>query len=189
MKIISKYKDYYDYLIGVYGEDPKLILDRTDWNKHNLIPETKYTLHFCGWAYDFYYNKNKEILYMKDAFDWCKENINNINNLYKYNSTIPYFFINRDILYTDKYKSDTNEKYDCPIILSTMYNYNLWPVLKDLEFNKIKTAEEVFIELSSYLSSIIDKRLEVKETLTDKQKINVKGFNDKTSFRPKMKKK
>lgn len=28
MKIISKYKDYYDYLRGVYGEDPKLILDR-----------------------------------------------------------------------------------------------------------------------------------------------------------------
>lgn len=28
MKIISKYKDYYDYLRGIYGEDEKLILDR-----------------------------------------------------------------------------------------------------------------------------------------------------------------
>lgn len=28
MKILSKYKDYYDYLRGVYGEDEKLILDR-----------------------------------------------------------------------------------------------------------------------------------------------------------------
>ena len=28
MKIISKYKDYYDYLSGVWGEDPKLVLVR-----------------------------------------------------------------------------------------------------------------------------------------------------------------
>ena len=27
MKIISKYKDYYDYLQGIYGVDEKLILD------------------------------------------------------------------------------------------------------------------------------------------------------------------
>ncbi|ULJ60456.1 hypothetical protein [Wielerella bovis] len=24
MKIISKFKDYYDYLVGIYGEDPAL---------------------------------------------------------------------------------------------------------------------------------------------------------------------
>lgn len=29
MRIISKYKDYYDYLQGIYGIDEKLILDRT----------------------------------------------------------------------------------------------------------------------------------------------------------------
>lgn len=28
MKIISKYKDFYDYLVGIYGEDEKLVYDR-----------------------------------------------------------------------------------------------------------------------------------------------------------------
>ena len=29
MKIISKFKDYYDFLQGIYGVDPLLVLDRT----------------------------------------------------------------------------------------------------------------------------------------------------------------
>ena len=29
MKIISKFKDYYDYLLGKYGSDPKCVFDRT----------------------------------------------------------------------------------------------------------------------------------------------------------------
>jgi hypothetical protein len=29
MKVISKYKDYYDFLAGSYGTDNKLVLDRT----------------------------------------------------------------------------------------------------------------------------------------------------------------
>ena len=32
MKIISKFKDYYDYLQGVWGMDEKLALDRTDYS-------------------------------------------------------------------------------------------------------------------------------------------------------------
>src|SRR5690606_33063676 len=29
MKILSRFKDYYDHLVGTFGEDPKLVLDRT----------------------------------------------------------------------------------------------------------------------------------------------------------------
>lgn len=32
MKIISKFKDYYDYLVGIYGEDPLLFFDRRENN-------------------------------------------------------------------------------------------------------------------------------------------------------------
>ena len=38
MKIISKYKDYYDYLRGIYGEDPKLILDRRQFDLIRPVP-------------------------------------------------------------------------------------------------------------------------------------------------------
>lgn len=39
MKIISKYKDYYDYLQGIYGVDEKLILDRTVESPRSFDPQ------------------------------------------------------------------------------------------------------------------------------------------------------
>lgn len=66
MKIISKFKDYYDYLIGVYGQDPLKVLDRTKYKTYdkNLInvyprysvPDEIYVddimVYFCG---DYYF--------------------------------------------------------------------------------------------------------------------------------------
>lgn len=70
MKIISPYKDYYDYLTGIYGEDPLIVLDRRnhqqpDWtfnHKHHYINEpisSKYTLFIGGWIVDFIHYGNK----------------------------------------------------------------------------------------------------------------------------------
>ena len=56
MKIISKYKDYYDYLVGTYGEDPKLILDRREgFILSKDSTECKYQLYICGKIIDIYY--------------------------------------------------------------------------------------------------------------------------------------
>jgi hypothetical protein len=41
MKILSKYKDYYDYLQGIWGMDEKLVLDRTDYT-----PTPDYTSNY-----------------------------------------------------------------------------------------------------------------------------------------------
>jgi hypothetical protein len=38
MRIISKFKDYYDYIQGIYGVDEKLILDRTTFYKMPYVP-------------------------------------------------------------------------------------------------------------------------------------------------------
>lgn len=70
MKILSKYKDYYDYLTGIYGEDPLIVLDRRnykqpDWtfnHRHGYINEpisTKYTLFIGGWLVDFIHYDNQ----------------------------------------------------------------------------------------------------------------------------------
>ena len=70
MKIISPYKDYYDYLIGIYGEDPLIVLDRRNhkqpnWtfnHKHGHINEpinSKYTLFIGGWLVDFIHYGDK----------------------------------------------------------------------------------------------------------------------------------
>ena len=75
MKILSNYKDYYDYLTGVYGEDPLIVLDRTKYNQPFWeIPSqsqwgkfgiTKYCLfignyyiEFLRYGYGFYYGEN-----------------------------------------------------------------------------------------------------------------------------------
>ena len=57
MKIISKYKDYYDYLQGIWGMDEKLTLDRTEYT---TTPSLKSSLshphlsivrfYICGWV-------------------------------------------------------------------------------------------------------------------------------------------
>ena len=39
MKIISKYKDYYDFLTGLYGIDNKLILDRRSFTGMGYLDE------------------------------------------------------------------------------------------------------------------------------------------------------
>ena len=52
MKIISKYKDYYDYLSGVWGIDPLIVLDRTSYD--HLVPlnrgfgNEEYQFFICG---------------------------------------------------------------------------------------------------------------------------------------------
>ena len=82
MKILSKYKDYYDYLTGIYGEDPLIVLDRRNhqqpiWrfnHKHGYINEPqslKHTLFIGGWIVDFIHYGDKfyygeEILQIPD---------------------------------------------------------------------------------------------------------------------------
>lgn len=36
MKLLTKYKDFYDYLVGIYGEDEKLVYDRRVFRPHRI---------------------------------------------------------------------------------------------------------------------------------------------------------
>lgn len=75
MYILSKYKDYYDYLTGIYGEDPLLVLDRRDYQQPDWqFPSTNqwreseiriynlwigdYNIEFIRYGYEFYYGEN-----------------------------------------------------------------------------------------------------------------------------------
>ncbi len=62
MKIISKFKDYYDYLVGVYGIDEKLILDRTEFypTSRFVSPnDSKVTFFICGYQVDGLYRDGR----------------------------------------------------------------------------------------------------------------------------------
>lgn len=82
MKIISKYKDYYDYLQGIWGMDERLILDRTlfsttpDYNnKYYQFPHIELIrFYICGNVVEgIYYQANIEsigrFLFGKDIED------------------------------------------------------------------------------------------------------------------------
>lgn len=58
MKIISKYKDYYDYLVGIYEIDEKLVLDRTKFDVPSY--SNVVTFYICGKCIDGYYDAKDE---------------------------------------------------------------------------------------------------------------------------------
>lgn len=78
MKIISKYKDYYDYISGIYGEDPLIVLDRSDFsfpdffgNYRDHIDSGTIKVYIGGYLIEgFYYDK--KIYYGDDLLNFGK---------------------------------------------------------------------------------------------------------------------
>ncbi|MFT4022773.1 MAG: hypothetical protein QM664_03185 [Flavihumibacter sp.] len=66
MKIYSKYKDYYDYLAGIYGEDALLVLDRRSGDAKIVLPFDTVATLFIG-------KKVIQGLYKNGQFFWGDE--------------------------------------------------------------------------------------------------------------------
>lgn len=215
MKIISKYKDYYDYLMGVYGSDPKLVLDRRKgkplfkWTPDNY--ETVFIAVAGKGVTGIYYDGNvywgDQILtlpetkkykgekYDRELNDWVPyEGITIPNLLYSRGSRHRYFEINPDVV-----DVDFNDKYNCPII-GTTYEEGLhykdgsvgrttvfYPILKDLNVGSIFPPEQIWKMLTDWLAKKETERLDFMDSRTNKEKITGHGFDYKRSFRPKMK--
>lgn len=199
MKILSKYKDYYDYLVGVWGEDPLIVLDRrnyqlpgpyyfSDIEKVDLFICDKHIqgLHRFG---KFYYGKDIEPFAIKHRSIKCRYYYYHFNDKKTYSiddGTKQCLNINKEIQPTN-----LNTKLGIPIL---MYNksiclsnkqeidkYFTYPILKDLGLQSYISPEDMWLMMSDFLAkkdNTVDKR-------TDKEKILSKGFDFKTSFRGK----
>jgi hypothetical protein len=188
MRIISKFKDYYDYIQGIYGVDEKLILDRTTFYKMPYVPtdyinETFYIGEYmiqgiwldgiCLFGddilnhpkiefYKAYGKKDDDIYYIK-------------NSIY-----------GRDkILKKIKFLGDKSPTYkqDYPILLSGNNKILKCPILKDYGIQKILPAEEIWKYLSDWLSRRISNNEKPVPIGDDKTRILSHGFDLKTSFR------
>lgn len=216
MKIISKYKDYYDYLQGVYGVDEKIVLDRrTD----NIVRRHK--LYFGIYEFEFVGICINDKLYSgvyeneTDSF-WFGEDLRKFENKKSYFSIHNIFSSKKDsmiciyndhqnfILNTQPIDCNLNSIYDCPILLITDYE-NLkyarydrlkissnsvytYPILKEFNFASVLNPKEIYLEIYSWLSKKITEKENKRNTKIDNnQKIESKGFDPKTSFRPKIK--
>lgn len=208
MKIISKYKDYYDFLQGVNGIDEKIVLDRTEFHvTEKLISEDSFfRFHICGYKIEGLYRKGK-FLYGKELEQYHIQK----NRFFSKDNQDEYYCIKDsksyggntiDVLKEPKKLEDgknPNEYLNCPILIEHtfgkyecesddyVYNYswtrkrkyNKFPILKDHEINKVFSAEEIWIILYNWLS----KEKTIENNQTDKEKIVSHGFDLKHSFR------
>lgn len=209
MKIISKYKDYYDYLSGIWGEDPKLVLDRREFdnniyrfqgNNTDII-----TLYICGYRIDGVY-KNGKFYYGENIKNISKKEHNNIHSKYSWVWTNKYYEAKYYEVENDSFddlvlgeivkdKDKVNEKLNIPILLRSsigsrteQINCEKFPILKDIGLPSFIDAKTIYKWLNDWLSQIENKKEQERGlNITNIEKLQNKGFDKITSFRPKMK--
>lgn len=211
MLITSKFKDYYDFLSGIYGVDPLIVLNRLDFTMPTFYhpinqyytEEGKLILYIGGFQIDAYY-KDDKIYYGEDLKQFAKEEKHS-KWYYRYHSSDDVKPNERVTIKIEKSRynyesfnliikkdlSKMNDKYNCPILLRKNgdKDENLYKncILKDLNLNSFISPEEVYKMISDWISyqrTIAEDRV---DTMTNGQKIESKGFDKKTSFRPNMK--
>ena len=205
MKIISKYKDYYDYLVGIYGEDPLIILDRRDYEIPIFYDEKKpmlIRLYICNWYYEGLYINGK-FYYGKAIEPFAIKSKSNTNRWYKrYLKHNPHKEIESYVIddgeshhitiHIKPTPSNVNTKVGIPILLTKEFprerpfeqikNFYPYPMLKELNFQSFVSPEEMFLMLSSFMAKK-DIQTDIR---TNKEKIITAGFDLKESFRGKL---
>lgn len=201
MKIIdNKRKDYYDYLQGVFGVDEKLILDRRDFKAPFIgSGDEVIRLHICGYMYEglkkddkFYWGDQCEQFAVERPksrwWNWRGGNDTKEEEGNSWYVPIIDTLGKQGFVHIPKsnfrMKSTINDKYDCPIMKYDLFGnidgkFIKFPRLADFNFGSRLSPEEIWIELSNWLS----KTKEIPDTMTDKDKIIAAGFDLKTSFR------
>lgn len=208
MRIISKYKDYYDYLQGIYGADEKLILDRTAGIVMKNAPLNDSVCRFwiCGFLVELLY-KDRKFLYgeeLKEMASNTKKQGRGIYSYYhKFDDADFYWYLDlpkikgwtkvakfpipwnsipkdRSRIFDDIKKEECpNDVLNCPILLEKHRSYIKFPMLSDYSFHRVFPPHEMWIKLTEWLGR--EKILE--NTQTNAEKILSNGFDLKTSFR------
>jgi hypothetical protein len=192
MRIISNFKDYYDFMTGKYGIDPKVVYTRIPEGPL-YVPHYKtispdriesWVIHFCGKTYFIYYTfgdwffgsdilKANPRKYPTSHFpiDNPGKTIREWKSLWDEKKNK---WIARD-LRVQGAPTDVNEKMKCPVVVGDIIN----PKLADFNFAKIFSPEDAFITISNWLS----REKEIINLQTDKEKVVSHGFDLKKSFR------
>ncbi len=209
MKLISPYKDYYDFLQGIYGIDEKIVYERIcyasinskgEWLKTGLYKPyylsagSKYEsalLAICGTLYRVYII-NREFYFGLNFQDLQEGKYLNIKRLLSQedwqrftgdlaSNRKPYDYSKDELHLTP---TDFNENNDCPVLLlgrrGRDHEVEAKNVrLSDFGFNQIMLPHDIYITISNFLS----REKPIIDTRTDVQKIVGAGFDKKTSFR------
>jgi hypothetical protein len=198
MIIISKFKDYYDHLQGIYGRDEKAIYERKPLmfknNKWidvslNMVDTwlckdddiTYETIAICGKLYYYFKYKNK-IYHNYEIIEAVDITFKKYRDLYLLFYDSKYSYVKGKIhikKYIKELKLDTNinDVENCPVFLVNSKIKN--PRLKDFEISKLLEPKDIYIQINSFLL----KEKEIKDNRTNNEIITSNGFDLKTSFR------
>jgi hypothetical protein len=203
MKIISKYKDYYDYLQGIYGVDEKLVLDRrVDYNPASYSTYNGvHVLFICGKVLEFICIKDK-FYFGDDMAQFSEEipnskwwwNIKNIKPTYLINCTNTRGAWNYNQIFYPHLSEDVHGLYkevkelskECPIFLYNPIRRDIqmeYPKLDELGINKMIPAHDMWIMLTEWLGQRITRNEPQQPIGDDKVRLVSAGFDLKTSFR------
>lgn len=195
MKIISKYKDYYDYLMGIYGVDEKIVLDRTEFGTPDFYSPRIVTFYIAGKCIDGYWDGNvfyfgddlralctrngkKPSHYAEWMMKWRKEAMREAVTVYngEWRNSFQLAYPN-----FEEDRKKINEKHGCPIMCSANVagDFIKFPKLEGLGIAGAIPPHEIYMELSSWLAP----KDRVNDNMTDTEKIIAAGFDKKTSFR------
>lgn len=209
MKILDNKKDYYDYLVGIYGIDNNIIFDR----RNSINIDLHSISHFKPFLFAIELAEEKEFSYMynkqltlerKNHKEWDYNKGKIVENYYgKY-----YYFIleigtthynfrseqyiengkgNIEITLLDKKE---NQKKVSDKVLNIIFNnknkiYNNsiieLPILKNTLITGLISADEIYTNIYNYLSKI--KEPIIIDNRNDTEKLESFGFDKITSFR------
>jgi len=213
MKIISKYKDYYDYYQGIYGIDNTRVYNRNITKIEPLSPHSIFYKEYrltvmliCGEMYFIHEYKGKsyytideiEELYnilVNDQYRYQTELFSLAHNFAEKSGWSYKYYQNKDFNYLfslNGTKTNFNMKEREPVLCLNKNKYKdskdyITPLLSDFNFHRILQPNEIYIKIETFLGWLHDNP-EIPNNQTNDGKIISHGFDTKTSFRPKMKK-
>lgn len=193
MKIVSNFKDYYDYISGMYGEDPKLRFERVGSKKGTYSKHMSYIFWICDDPILAYLNDKDEWVYDRwQHLKFCREHktyvlhrkLTSEEKELKYDISRFYNLgFNSEIKGESKYqKMKLNTKHSNPVLISYLNGriYDKCPKLSDTFIPKIFSAQDIYLKISNFLSY---KEPPINSNPDDMNRYEAKGFDKKTNFR------
>lgn len=210
MKILDKCKEFYDYVVSIYGIDNDIILDRR--NKEDFdFPDNTY-----NWKYSYFSNGSlyfvleigyNQYLFKVDYIDGKKQNVQLVKVFESTCQIIDYkaeFNVNykHNVAYKLKHRKDllsnvTNFYEVCLQTAISLKEITIETLRFDQLANRSTIKNKVYVNLNpfakyldpvtvynqiySFLLSKKDKK--IVDSRTDIQKLESAGFDRKTSFR------
>lgn len=188
MKIITKYRDYYDYLVGIYGIDELLVYDRRSAKSLTEAGTANLTVAVCGRKYKFFKSSpDGEWLHTPEEILEYATTHRGRSPFDRFGSITNIQQAKREYGYANGEYTDANKKHRNPVL---MYDYDkTWTPVTNLQhigFHRVMDAHTIYNEISLFLGWMKDNP-PIPDNQTSIEKVVSHGFDKRFSFRHRIK--